>query len=147
MEERKGTGRVKMIADLSALLSLEMRPIQHLPSLPLSSYAEGDGTGSSGFSTGASAMCPTTGPSVDPHPVPVCSPGGLWYGLPGAEEVHPQGPCSQVVKINFFKRGCILHIFYEANFLYWCVDLFILHLLPLHRGHYRETWPKSMMSQ
>lgn len=57
---------------------------------------EGDGAGSSGFPTGASAMCPSTGPRVDPHPVPVCSAGGLWHGLSGAEEVHPQGLGSQV---------------------------------------------------
>lgn len=41
-------------------------------------------------------MCPSTGPRVDPHSVSVCSASGLWHGLSGAEEVHPQGPGSQV---------------------------------------------------
>lgn len=41
-------------------------------------------------------MCASSGPRVDPHSVSVCGAGGLWHGLPGAEEVHPQGPGSQV---------------------------------------------------
>lgn len=67
-------------------------------------WCEGDGAGSSGFSAGAPAMCPTAGPCVDPHPVPVCSAGGLWHGLSGAEEVHPQGPGSQVQGSFSFSR-------------------------------------------
>lgn len=55
----------------------------------------GDGAGSSGFSAGAFALCSSTGPCADPQSVPVCRAGGLWHGLSGAEEVHPQGPSSQ----------------------------------------------------
>lgn len=65
-------------------------------SLASVSCCEGDGAGSSGLSPGASAMCPPTGAGVDPHPVPVCGAGGLWHGLPGTEEVHPQGLGSPV---------------------------------------------------
>lgn len=41
-------------------------------------------------------MRPPTGAGVDPHAVPVCGAGGLRHGLPGAEEVHPQGLGSPV---------------------------------------------------
>ncbi len=78
-------------------------------------------------------MCPSTGPRVDPHSVSVCSAGGLWHGLSGAEEVHPQGLSSQVgdreliqlvlicfssfkqVK-TYFLLGCFLHILCEISF-------------------------------
>lgn len=65
-------------------------------SLASVSYCEGDGAGSSGLSSGAPAMRPPTGAGVDPHAVPVCGAGGLWHGLPGTEEVHPQGLGSPV---------------------------------------------------
>lgn len=41
-------------------------------------------------------MRASSGPRADPHPVPVRGAGVLWHGLPGAEEVHPQRPGSQV---------------------------------------------------
>lgn len=75
----------------------------HPRSLPFCPCPEGDWAGPSRFSAGAFAMCPSTGPGVDPHSVPVCRAGGLWYGLSGAEEVHPQGPGSQVGDRERFK--------------------------------------------
>lgn len=56
----------------------------------------GDGAGSSRFSAGAFAMRSSSGSSVDPHAVSVRCAGGMWHGLPRAEEVYPPGPGSQV---------------------------------------------------
>lgn len=60
------------------------------PLSTLSPCGEGDGAGPSRFPAGASAMRPSAGPGADPHPVPVRGAGGVWHGLFGAEEVHPQ---------------------------------------------------------
>lgn len=68
----------------------------HPLSLFLSPCSAGNGAGSSGFSAGAFALCSSAGPRVDPQSMPVCCAGGLWHGLSGAEEVHPQGLSSQV---------------------------------------------------
>lgn len=47
-------------------------------------------------------MCSSTGPGAGPHSVSVCGTGGLWHGLSGAEEVHPQGPGRQVGEQHLF---------------------------------------------
>lgn len=53
-------------------------------------------------------MCASSGPRADPHPVPVRGAGVLRHGLPGAEEVHPPGPGSQVVSITRCIRALLL---------------------------------------
>lgn len=117
---------------------------------------EGDGAGSSGFSAGAPALCPTAGPCVDPHPVPVCSAGGQWHGLSGAEEVHPQGPGSQVQdrlsfsrksQKLFLKEGVCFTFFFATYLFYWFIKFYLFGLsfcsTQKFTDIYCETWPKG----
>lgn len=64
--------------------------------LSLPPRCEGDGAGPAGLPAGASALRPSAGARAHTHPVPVRLADVLWHGLPGAEEVHPPGPGSQV---------------------------------------------------
>lgn len=74
-------------------------------------------------------MCPSTGPGVDPHSVSVCRAGGLWHGLPGAEEVHPQGPGSQVGDRELFKVDLIGFSSYKKVKTYFLKTLYFSHAL------------------
>lgn len=122
----------------------------HLPP----SSPEGDRAGSSGIPAGAAALRPSAGPGVDPHPVSVRGAGGLWHGLPGAEEVHPPGPGSQVGSRQLMKTGFKLSTFYFLHFVREIVFFFSTGVsnylyypsLPSTQkftGYYKETWPKS----
>lgn len=68
-------------------------------------------------------MCPSTGPGVDPHSVSVCRTSGLWHGLSGAEEVHPQGPGCQVGGRELFKVDLIGFSSFEKVKTYFFIFL------------------------